>query len=69
MIPKIRHILPGHYFVTIYKSYISLCFDYCDMVNDQRNNESFCNKIEKVQYNAALGVTCATRETSKIKLY
>ena len=39
------------------------------MIYDQPNNESFCNKIERVQYNAALAVTGAIRGTSQTKLY
>ena len=32
-------------------------------------NEIFCSKIESVQYNAALAITCAIRGTSREKLY
>ena len=35
---------------------------------DQPQNESFCNKSESVQYNAALAITGAIRGTSKIEL-
>ena len=33
------------------------------------NNESFCNNLEKVQYNAALAITGAIKGTSKLKIY
>ena len=36
---------------------------------DQPQNESFCNKLESIQYNAALAITGAIRGTSKVKLH
>ena len=32
-------------------------------------NESFCNLIEKVQYNAALAITGTIKGTSQLKIY
>ena len=32
-------------------------------------NQSFCNKIERVQYNAVVAITGAIRATSQTKLY
>ena len=52
-----------------YKLFVRTCIDYGDIIYDQPNNESFCNKIERVQYNAALAITGAIRGTSKTKLY
>ena len=45
--------------------------DYGDIIYDQSNNKSFCNKIQykRVQYNAALAITGAIRGTSQTKLY
>ena len=45
--------------------------DYGDIIYDQSNNKSFCNKIQykRVQYNAALAITGAIRGTSQAKLY
>ena len=43
--------------------------DYGDIIYDQPQNESFCNKLESIQYNAALAITGAIRGTSKVKLY
>ena len=43
--------------------------DYGDIIYDQPNNKSFYNKIERVQYNAALAITGAIRGTSQTKLY
>ena len=68
-IEKLRYILPRHSLITIYKSFVRPHLDYGDIINDQSNNESFCNKVERVQYNAALAVNAAIRETSQTKLY
>ena len=43
--------------------------DYCDFINNQPNNKSFCNNLEKLQYYAALAITCTTKGTSKLKMY
>ena len=42
--------------------------DYGDIIYDQPQNESFCNKIESVQYEAALAITGAIQSTSCYKL-
>ena len=52
-----------------YKLFVRTHIDYGDIIYDQPNNESFCNKIERVQYNAALAITGALRGTSQTKLY
>ena len=36
---------------------------------DQPSNESFCNKLGIVQYNAALAITGLVQKTSKVKLH
>ena len=38
------------------------------ILHDQSNNESLCQKIESIQYNAALAITGAIRGTSQAKL-
>ena len=55
--------------ITIYKSFIQLHLDYGAIIFDQPENESFCKKIESVQYNAALAITGAIQGTSREKLY
>ena len=69
MIRKLRHILPRHSLINIYKSFVRLHLDYCDIIYDQHSNKSFCNKIERAQDNAALAVTGAIRRTSQTKQY
>ena len=66
---RLPHILPKKSLITIYKSFIRAYLDYCDVIYEQPDNESFCSKIEQIQYNAALAITGAIRGTSQTKLY
>ena len=43
--------------------------DYADIIYDQPNNDSFKNKPDRIQYNAALAITGAIGETSRDKIY
>ena len=69
IICKLAHMLPRQSLITIYKSFIWPHLDYGDIIYDQPNNESFCNLIERVQYNAALAITGAIKGTSQLKIY
>ena len=69
IIQRLSNALPGNSLLTIYKSFIRPHLDYCDIIYDQPNNESFCTKIEHIQYNAALAITGAIKGTSQTKLY
>ena len=53
----------------MYKSFIRPHIGYGDIIHDQPNNESFCNLIERVQYNAALAITGVIKGTSQLKIY
>ena len=55
--------------MTIYKSFIRPHLDYDDVVYNQPLNNTFSNKLETVQYNAAVAITTATKGTSRKKLY
>lgn len=66
---KLQNLLPRTSLLTIYKSFVRPLLDYGDVIYDQPQNASFCDKIESVQYNAALAITGAIRGTSKEKLY
>ena len=55
--------------LTIYKSFIRPHLDYGDVIYDQPNNNRLSEKIESIQYNAALAITGAITETSREKLY
>ena len=69
IIKKLSKVLPQHSLVAIYKSFVRPHLDYGDITYDQPNNESFNQKIERIQYNAALAITGAIRGTSQKKLY
>ena len=68
IIKRLSHILPRKSLLTICKSFIRPHLDYCDVIYDQPNNESFCTKIERILYNAVLAITGAIRGTSQIKI-
>ena len=69
IICKLAHALPRESLVTIYKSFVRPHIDYGDIIYDQPNNDSFCDMIKRVQYNAALAITGAIKGTSQLKLY
>ena len=61
--------LPRSALLTIYKSFIRPHLEYGDILYDKPDNETFQNKIEKVQYKACLAITGAIQGTSREKLY
>ena len=65
IIGKIAHVLPRESLITIYKSFVRPHIDYGNIIYDQPNNDSFCNMIERVQYNAALAITGAIKGISQ----
>ena len=66
---KLQKIIPRNSLLTMYKSFIRPDLDYCDIIYHQPNNGSFCQKIESIQYQAALAITGAIHGTSQTKLY
>ena len=66
IIKRLSLILPRKSLITIYKSFNGPHLDYCDVIYDQTNNESFYTKIEQIQNNAALVITGAIGGTSQI---
>ena len=69
LLRKLQNILPRAPLVTIYKSFIRPHLDYGDILYDQMFNNSFHEKLESIQYNAALAITGAIRGSSREKLY
>ena len=55
--------------LTIYKSFIRPPLNYGDIIYDQAYNVSFHQKLDSIQYNAALAITGAIRGSFKEKLY
>ena len=66
---KLQAFLGCQSFVTAYKAFIRPHLNYEDITYDQTYNESFYQKMESIQYNAALAITSAIRGTSREKLY
>ena len=69
LISRLRQFLPRSSLLCIYKSFIRPHLDYGDIIYDRPSNKNFTNKIESVQYCAALAITGAIRGTSRAKLY
>ena len=69
VIKRLSKYLPRKTLLCIYKSYIRPHLDYADIIYDRPHNDKFCQKIETVQYNAALSITGAIRGTSRDRLY
>ena len=69
LLRKLNLSLPRSALLIIYKSFIRPHLDYGDIVYDQPNNSSLSEKIEYLQYNAALAITGAMKVSSKEKLY
>ena len=59
VIKKLRYKLPWKSLVTIHKAFSRPLIDYGDIIHDQPQNESFCEKLESVQYKATLAITGA----------
>ena len=65
LLRKLQTLLPRVPLITIYKSFIRPHFDYGDLTYDQTFNMSFQQKLETIQYNAALVITVAIRGHSR----
>ena len=66
---KLQNIIPRNSLLTIYKSFIHPHLDYTDIIYNQPNNGSFCQKIESIQHQTTLAITDAIHGTSQTKLY
>ena len=62
---SLRHVS----LLTIYKTFVRPHLDYGDIIYDQPDNSALYDKIESVQYNAALAITGAIMGTSREKLH
>ena len=69
LLRKLNLTLPHSSLLIIYKSFIRPHLDYGDIVYDQSNNSSLSGKTESLQYNTALAITGAIKDSSKEKLY
>ena len=55
--------------MSIYKSFIRPHLDYAYIIYDQPHYQSLSDRIESVQYNAALAITGSIRGASRERLY
>ncbi len=79
MIKLLSRYLPRPSLDQIYKLHVRSHFDYCDIIyhvppvdnpySHERTQSLLMNRLESMQYNAALAVTGAWRGTSREKLY
>ena len=60
LLRKLQNILPREPLLTTYKSFVRPHLDY-GVIHDQHYNNSFHQKLESTQYNAALAITGASR--------
>ena len=65
---KFQLILLRHSLITIYKTFIRPHLDYGDVIYDHAFNESFHQRLESIQSNAAITITGTIRGTSSEKL-
>ena len=66
---KLQNILSRPALHTIYKCFTRPHLDYVDIIYDQAYNLSFRQKLESIQYNAALALTRVIRGSSRENLY
>ena len=69
IIRKLQNVLPRSPLLTVYKSFIRPLLDFGNIIYDKAFNESFHQKLESLQYNAALAITGAIKGFSTEKLY
>ena len=69
IIKKLRYSLPRKSLITIYKAFLRPLIDYGDIIYDQPQNDSFSEKLESIQYKAALAITGAIQGTLCDKIY
>ena len=66
---KLSLTLSRNSLLTIYKTFVRPILDYADIIYDKPLTESFKDKLEMVQYNAALVITGALKGTSRNLIY
>ena len=69
VIKRLRHSLPRISLITINKAFLRPLIDYGDIIYDQPQYESFCEKLESTQYKAALAITGAIQGSYPKKKY
>ena len=65
LLRKLQNNLPRAPLVTIYKSFVRPHLDYGDILYDQIFINSFHERLESIQYNAALEITGTIKGNSR----
>ena len=68
LIKKLRHSFPRKSLVTIYKAFLRPIIHYGEIICDQQQNETFCEKLQSVQCKAALTITATIQGTFRDKI-
>ena len=66
LLRKLHHIFTRSPLLTIYKSFIRPHLDYGDVIYHQAYNASFYQKLDSIQYNAALAIRSNYKEKEKL---
>ena len=66
---KLSLTLSRNSLLAIYKTFVRPILDYADIIYDKPPTESFKDKLEMVQYSAALVITGAFKGTSLDRIY
>ena len=61
--------MPRKSLITIDKAFLRPLIDYGNIIYDQPQTESLCEKLASVQYRAALAIMGAIQGSSREKLY
>ena len=69
LMKRLYLILSRNQLFTIYKTFVRSHLDYADIIYNKPFNDSFKQKLEKVQYSAALIITRAIKGISREHLY
>ena len=69
IIKKLRYNLPRKSLITIYQAFSRPLIDCGDIIYDQPQNDSFSQKLESIQYKAALAITGVIQGTSCDKIF
>ena len=69
LLKRLSLMLSRNQLLTIYKTFVTSHLDYADIIYDKLFNDSFKEKLEKVQCSATLIITGAIKGTSRERLY
>ena len=68
VIRKLSKNNPQNSLIVIYNSFVRSYLDYGDVLYYESNNESLCQKMERVQFNVVLAIIGVIKGVSQTKL-